>query len=195
MNKKKIAALALSGTLLMGAAGFGAYSWFTDKATVSSNLTVSTGTLVLNATGDDVWSYTGPNKEITSNLKDGKIVNPSKFGNAQPGDSFAKEVTIENKGSLSEKVNFKVLDRALGEYAGVVNVTVKEANGNPIPTDSLTMAPGAKVVVKVGVELDGAKMTSKDWQSKSIDLSEVLGGNLVEANATQVNAPTVQPRK
>ena len=140
MNKKKIAALALSGTLLMGAAGFGAYSWFTSQANVDANLVVNTGTLAVTATTPDAdkgslvsngWVLQNTDTTVNDDTRsEGKVVingneqHYPNFVNLRPGDKLIKKVIIKNTGSLKEKVSYTVNKIVEEQYGNAVKFTI-----------------------------------------------------------------------
>ena len=187
MNRKKIAALVLSAVLLMGGAGFGAYSWFTSSAHVSSNLTISTGSLKVEAT-DPNWQCMNP--DTTESKVENNIVT-----NAQPGDDFFKVATITNNGSLSEKVHFTVNDKVADKYGLAVFVTAgeDETSEHYNKIQDKVLKPGETVNLRLVVSLSGDHM-GNDFNGrelgKNINLEELIGNkNIVTVDATQVNAP------
>ena len=189
MNKKKLAALALSGTLLMGGAGFGAYSWFTSSTHVDPNLTIATGMLRVSALDSNEW------KNMDLSGKSQASVDKSVVTNAQPGDQFFKIVTIKNTGSLDEMLNFTPNTEIKDQYKGAINVTIGEdTTGTPADKLQNVLLPaGESMTVRVVVGLDGDKMGNVPYNGMKdpIKLNEALKGNLVTVEAIQTNHPSV----
>ena len=214
MNKKKLAALALSGTLLMGAAGFGAYSWFTSSASVNSNLIVETGTLNIKVedNGNSVtkgWELQDTEENLGDNQTEASPQTKVEEGrpdfvNVRPGDSFIKKVTITNTGSLKERLKFTVNNQIVNDaYKDVVNVSINNVNSNGGSVDNLTdlnntvLEPGKSITAEIKVQIltgtpgnnvDGKPEGNPNYQGKAIHLEGILENKeLIAVNGEQVN--------
>ncbi len=112
MQKKKLAALLLSGAMLFGAGAYGTYAYFTDKTDTTTNV-VKTGTLDVAVENEEVW------------MKDGKAVD---FNNLQPGDVIRKSFTVTNKGTLPQKVKLNV-ENGNAKLNGALQFSIKAEDG------------------------------------------------------------------
>ena len=181
MNKKKIAALVLSGTMLMGAAGFGAYSWFKSSATVDANLIVKTGTLAVTATpkkaNPNLVNYNGWQVENSldtlpedtkseSKVAQNPKENDPQILNLRPGDILTKIVTIKNTGSLKERVNYIINNQIKESYGDAVKFAIlkgdKLANNMVLyPESEANKDKPNEVEVKLVLTLDPNGMTGE----------------------------------
>ena len=192
MDKKKIAVLALLGTILLGITGFGAYSWFTSSANVESNLIVETGTLKIQADlGQNRWTV--ENKSNSNVDLKTEVNNPNAkndFKNARPGDSFVKTVGLENIGTLKERVNFKINKNIINDkYNGIFKIEATDDEGNELKNGTV-LAKGEVKYVKLKVILDGDNIKGENgepMQNTSFNLSEIFADSIVTATGEQVN--------
>lgn len=128
MKKNKIAALALSGALLVGATALGTFAYFNDTAKTSNNLVVTTGTLRLGSEESDWYVCDlsdGDSKNETDLKTESKKLDENKFENVRPGDTFKKYSKFKNNGTLKQRLTFNIdeLNNA---------VLAKDINGNKI---------------------------------------------------------------
>lgn len=195
MNKKKLAALAISGTLLMGGAGFGAYAWFTSQANANTNLKITTGQFsLLNETKEDTWSQVN-----AGNTQAEMVKNPTthvwEINKVQPGDEFTKTVTIQAKGDLNQNVSFDVDNSIKSSLAdnGLI-LTVKNGNQD-LMSGEKEMAPDdrvtATITLKVNPELNNG---TNDKNMKKV-LLQTLEGKFINVNGTQIKPSQPNPAK
>ena len=191
MNRKKIASLVLSAAILIGAAGFGAYSWFKSTATLDPNLIIQTGTLAITPQGESDWevqSVTNNNEDLKTEVTDVNVSN--NFENVRPGDSFTKIVTFKNTGTLKERVKFEINKEIINDkYKGLFDVKVTNTGDGEIPKEVVLKKNGIQKV-KIVVTLSGERTMGEDkqpMQKSEIKLSEFFNDPLVIAKGEQVN--------
>ena len=117
--------LLLGTLLIISVAAYGTRAYFSDSAQLQGNIELSLGNVDITSTATD-WTYqtvagTNTNSEANENLSletsvGGKII----AENVRPGDSFTREYTITNNGSL--EVNIKKLDNFTTGTDGTVGV-------------------------------------------------------------------------
>ncbi|MGG7078450.1 hypothetical protein [Clostridium sardiniense] len=186
MKKNKIVAFAMAGALLVGGTFAGTKAWFTDSATEKSDLVITTGNIDVDTITPDGW--------LPGNLQDipGQGMQPvedketeadkndkGEFTNVRPGDKFYKRVRVENKGSLSQKLN------ASGGEDKVENDSFKITNTakSDLGKDRI-LAPGEATSFYIEVEV--LKETGNDKKSTYFNLEDSM--NPIVITAEQKNS-------
>lgn len=119
MNKKVIG-LLLTAVIFTGAGSFGTYAYFTAQATLQDKIYIEMGKLDISAIWTDVWKAKNGSKSEA--IDGGKTLS---FKNVENGDHFTRSVSIENKGTLSGKINIKVQSPIKG-----INISVKNIDSS-----------------------------------------------------------------
>ncbi|MDU3337233.1 TasA family protein [Paraclostridium bifermentans] len=162
MKKNKTIAYALAATLLVGGTFVGTKALFTDKAEAYNDLVITMGKLDINVEEGE-WKIENDNTE-SSNL-----TNNDRFTNVKPGDSFLKEVTITNDGTLDQ-----VIDVTRGDQSGEYPDSILVGETITSELDGKTLAPGESVKAFINVNI---KDTMK-------------GDFNAEGSQNQTNSPT-----
>ncbi|MDU5111468.1 MAG: TasA family protein [Clostridium sp.] len=175
MNKK-IAALLLAATLTTGLGSFGTYAYFTDNDTLTDNVNITMGNLKVDAywatdAGKDTWVATSNATEVTSETS-----STLTFNNVKPGDTFERDVVVNNYGSLKADISVqlkKELPSGLTvELINVVSQTGKVQVDPNHPDRWYENAVGAnggfiRATVKVTVD----PTLGNEWMDKAFTLN------------------------
>lgn len=193
MKKNKTIAYALAATLLVGGTFVGTKAWFTASGEVDSGLVVTTGTMGLKVTEEDNWTVTtlaGDKTEITN-----KDNSKNNFLNVKPGDTFKKEVTVENTGSLRQ-----ILEVSQAESTKTDNNFDVTIDGlDDLKNAELGKGESKKFTIKVAtnvenmhsndvdIEKDSSGTPIHDDEGKEFNLKNVMGQITINAKQTNAN--------
>lgn len=144
MKKNKTVAFMLAATLLVGGTFMGTKAFFTDSATASNDLVITMGNV-------DLLVEEGPWKNENKSTEAGQSKNAEGniFKNVKPNDSFIKEVTIKNNGSLKQVIKLNRGDVSK-EYPSILKVG--ETITSEIGTDK-TLNPGEEIKACINVQV------------------------------------------
>lgn len=197
VNSKKKGIILLIAVMLLVGGSMGSYAWFKSNAEIRPNLAIKVGTFnIENVTSiDEKWELVDKTSEAEVGVSgDGKAYD---FTNVRPGDSFKKTFTIENTGSLDQKLLITAVDEAkFKEYFNTYGTSIEVSNlGEVIILKSLEgkdvkeLAAKSKANFIVTIEVNGAN-ANENLEGKSIDLKTALDSiTFINIEATQTNAP------
>lgn len=97
----------LGALLMISIMAYGTRAYFTDSAKTDSNIQLELGNVAVGIIKESTWKVKDKNQtanQTTSPTED-KLKKTSTFKNAKPGDKFKKTFTIENEGTLNQKVD------------------------------------------------------------------------------------------
>ena len=181
MKKNKTVAFALATALLVGGTFMGTKAWFTDTKEVKNNLVLTMGTLDL-AVSEGDWLLTKQNPaESIQPLKGTDVEKNTTYNNIRPGDVLTKTISIDNVGSLDQKLS---VTNKLGEHMLELfdyRVTgLENLNGSTFkPTD-----PAKAITITLKAKTD--KLTSEaGHEGQTFDLAQLNGKLTITAN--QIN--------
>lgn len=182
MKKNKTIAYALAATLLVGGTFVGTKALFTDKAEAYNDLVITMGKLDINVQEGE-WIIENDNTEASN------LTNNDRFTNVKPGDSFLKEVTITNNGTLDQVIDVTRGDKS-GEYTDSIRV------GETITSefDGKKLAPGesakAFINVKIMDDMKGelnAEGSQNQSNSPTFNFNELVPTFNINATQTPAN--------
>lgn len=203
---KKYFPLFIGLVLLLSVAAYGTRAYFSDSTTEQAGIELTLGTVDIEGTTKN-WQY----NQFGENENNGKLVVNDKtqlasadlgkeanIKNARPGDSFSKEFTFTNMGSLDQKVTF-LEDNNSSNY--MFNISWETAILNedgetenvPIKVGNYTiLEPKGFVTAKmtVSVNMIDVKQDYNEGTKLNIDssLKEFIGKSIT-VEAAQTNTP------
>jgi hypothetical protein len=217
MNKKRIGALIIAGTLAVGSGVFGTYSYFTSNAKADTSISIKVGNLKVESKNDAKWIYVPEdnkandqinlNDTATTKVSTNCVNDPGDLdvSNIRPGDAFEKTITVKNTGSLTQdlKITKKALAKDIAPFVVVLSGT-SDGSTLAFTNDVATVKnviPNKTVTLKIRVELPGATENDKVVShTKAGDVKEVynrdipndfnldLSQTFFDISATQPNA-------
>lgn len=190
MKGRKIAAIAITLSLVSSVGIFTSYSWLTSKlenSTLSSG-TISVGNLELKIGEISQWQSHGSIDAETNRVEntDGSI--SENFTGFVPGSLYRKEITLKNTGSVNARVSVdpnKLIKNNFTEESGLKMMFVPKSG---IDINNFTINGLSQDIVIGYVEISiPNEIVKTDVNSYNLNgLSYTIE---VDANAIQVNAP------
>lgn len=153
MNKR-ILALLIAAAVTTGMGGFGTVAYLSDKAQVNDQISITMGTLDVEANWYDGWKQTA---NETSKVTESTI-NGSSITNVKPGEEFYRDVVIKNIGSLNASTeiilneiynneNLTVTCRLLTDKVNIITV-------DPNKTFKGILSPGVECKLRLKIKIN-----------------------------------------
>ncbi|MEF9992424.1 MAG: TasA family protein [Romboutsia sp.] len=180
MNKRK-AMISVLGILLIGGGSFlGTKAMFKDTEEVKHDLVVTTGSLELEVDNASPWRIVSEDSTEISNITDS-----NGFENVRPGDKFQKTITIENTGSLSQKLMIKEPRK--------INPDDKDKNFFEVKHNAIEnihnkiLKPNESQTIIMTVSTKPEIMEKGKHEEVKVDLNEIVSPIIVEAKQLNDN--------
>lgn len=116
-SRRKKLPLLLGALLIISVAAYGTRAYFSDSAKQQANIELELGDVDISTVNTEDWEYTPlttgsgldstkvtNDRLLTKKSSDKSLTDPTKYSNVRPGDSFTREYSIKNTGSLDVKV-------------------------------------------------------------------------------------------
>lgn len=208
MKKKKVAALALAASLLVGGTFIGTKALFTDSIENVGEISISTGDLDIELEGTD-WVLDRNGSEHadgTQNVEDKEgndkgtlvsndITRTEAFANnLKPGDKLTKTVKIKNNGTLvADKLtlisNEDKINEGLNQLKGLLTVSAEKLEKTSLlPGESTTVTLTIYVNDEGGEHIkEGENAVDGNYNTDDIENSTITLKNAWTLKATQQN--------
>ncbi|AGY82835.1 TasA family protein [Carnobacterium inhibens] len=208
-SRRKKLPLLLGALLIISVAAYGTRAYFSDSAQMQGNIELELGDVKITSTAD-AWKpapmdgSTNTDKEANVNLNssvinDGKLTG-IEYTNVRPGDSFTREYTITNNGSLDVNVNLNPSPDFTGSDVEVISENNVYRDGPftftiegldlkaPILFNKDNNSKKITVVITVDPETVGNEYNKKSISYQGYnEMAKKYLGNIVEVTAVQTN--------